>query len=63
MARGEGGGGLTHFGRAEDGGCLKVLVVVLLPGVDDQSHMAVAGGGKLPEDPNYVVLDGEPGVT
>lgn len=55
--------GATHLGRAEDGGRLKVPVLVLLPGVDDQGHVAAAAGGKLPEGPDDVVLDGEPGVT
>lgn len=45
---------------AKDGRHLQLSVILLFPGVDDQSDVAAATGGKLPECSNNVVLDSKP---
>lgn len=50
----------AYLCRAKDGRHLQLSVVLLFPGVDDQSDVAAATGGKLPECSNNVVLDSKP---
>ena len=51
----------AHLCWTKDGGYLQFSVVLLFPGVNDQSDVAAAVGGKLPERSDDVVLDRKPG--
>lgn len=52
---------IKYLSRTEDGCSLQFPVVLLFPGMNDQSDVAAAVGGKLPEHPDDVVLDGKSG--
>lgn len=55
--------GPAHLGGAEDGGCLQVLLIIFLAGMDDQCDVAGVVCGELAEGTNNVVLGGEPAVA
>ena len=57
---GQGACSAADLGRAENRGRLQLPVVLLLPGVNDQSHVTAAVRGELPESSDDVVLDGKP---
>ena len=49
-----------HLGRAEDGGGLQLLLVVLLARVDDQRDVARVVGGELAEGSDDEILCCQP---
>lgn len=51
---------LRYLCWAKDGRHLQLPVILLFPGVNDQSDVAAAAGGKFPESSNNVVLDCKP---
>lgn len=48
--------------RTKDGRHLQLSVILLFSGVNDQSDVAAAAGGKLPERSDDVVLHSKPGT-
>lgn len=52
--------GPAHLGRTKDGGCLQLLLVIFLAGVDNQCDVAGVVRGEFAEGTNDVVLGSQP---
>lgn len=55
--------GPAHLGRAEDGGCLQLLLIILLARMDDQGDVARVVCSKLAEGTDNIVLGREPATA